>query len=494
MTKRIVAFLLLIAISLMPMVLASCGEDEESSAPPVSGNDEGFPLEPKVWNKTITILASDSKAYGTCEIAAAEASSEPVENAFYERNQYIKENYGLTIEVELITDFEELTNAVREDFQTDLGAYQAVCQPISYMATLGVEGILYDYNQLNYIDTSKEWWDQSAVRDLTINNQLWFLAGDIIVTDDEYTWAMYFNKDLVETLGFEDPYTLVRDNRWNLDTMYGMIKETGFMHGSQMSFDPDVGDRWGMVVDTLDTVAFMLGCGQKTVVNRGDDIVMRIKEEENINTFGKVFDILLDTSNVGVADHFGPWDSGVYGDKMAIFTYGNALFMPGTISTVSSDALRNAEIHYGILPLPKRDENQEQYTTSINIYHCSTISVPKSNSDPELLDATCYALEAMAYYGKEMVTTEYYDRTLNLKRLQDDDSSEMLDIIFRNRTYDLGVIFNFSDGGKSGMLYFYTQLIMSKNNTIISHFEQRESAYQSSIDELLDALKAQQAG
>ena len=66
---------------------------------------------------------------------------------------------------------------------------------------------------------------------------------------------------------------------------------------------------------------------------------------------------------------------------------------------------------------------------------------------------------------------------------------DMLDLIFRNRTYDLGAIFNFGDTGKGdGMLYFYTSLLGSKNNTFASSFEAKYDTFQASIDDLMEQV------
>ena len=98
-------------------------------------------------------------------------------------------------------------------------------------------------------------------------------------------------------------------------------------------------------------------------------------------------------------------------------------------------------ISFGLLPLPKRSDLQEDYAAGVNTYSCDVIAIPH-NLEGELLDATCYALEAMAFFGKQLVTPEYYDRTLSLKRLKDDDSVKMLDLIFANRIYDMGVLYD----------------------------------------------------
>lgn len=51
-------------------------------------------------------------------------------------------------------------------------------------------------------------------------------------------------------------------------------------------------------------------------------------------------------------------------------------------------------------------------------------------------------LEAMAYYSQDTLTKAYYDVTLTNKYFRDEESGDMLDIIFANRTYDIGYIMN----------------------------------------------------
>ena len=92
----------------------------------------------------------------------------------------------------------------------------------------------------------------------------------------------------------------------------------------------------------------------------------------------------------------------------------------------------------------------------------------------------------MAFFGKQLVTPEYYDRTLTHKRLKDEESVEMLDIIFANRIYDMGSVINFNGGVESeGTLYFYTDLLGDRNDAISSHFETRKASYQAGIDQLV---------
>ena len=73
----------------------------------------------------------------------------------------------------------------------------------------------------------------------------------------------------------------------------------------------------------------------------------------------------------------------------------------------------------------------------------------------------------MGYYGQEMCTYQYYDKTLKLKKMDDPEDERMLDLLFQNRTFDLGAVYDWA-GPTAGMLQFYTSMIGSESSEIIS--------------------------
>ena len=95
-----------------------------------------------------------------------------------------------------------------------------------------------------------------------------------------------------------------------------------------------------------------------------------------------------------------------------------------------------------------------------------------------LLESTLYSVP----YGQELLTPEYYDRTLKTKRFEDDESEAMLDLIFRNRTYDIGLVLNLNND----MIGFYDSILVSGNNTLISTYDTKREAYQDAIDDFAD--------
>lgn len=93
------------------------------------------------------------------------------------------------------------------------------------------------------------------------------------------------------------------------------------------------------------------------------------------------------------------------------------------------------ESDFGLLPYPKLTETQENYYSTVAPYNSQFICVPLIQNDVE---RTGIITEALAYYGKEIVTPAYYDVNLIGQTARDEESADMLDIIFDSLVFDIG--------------------------------------------------------
>ena len=66
-------------------------------------------------------------------------------------------------------------------------------------------------------------------------------------------------------------------------------------------------------------------------------------------------------------------------------------------------------------------------------------------------------------YYSDSVTDAYYEKTLKLQAVEEDADAEMLDLIFNNRLYDLGAIYNW--GGN--LIGIYSSVMRSGSNSIV---------------------------
>lgn len=154
----------------------------------------------------------------------SELKANAVNDAVAERNNLIEEKYGLTIKaVGEKFPIETLRLAVT----SGIDDYDMICDTMMGMMPLIPENLYLALD--DYIDISHEWWDQNANELLTLNDKHYLLSGDAIITDDDYTYLLLYNKtmyaDNAELSGkYGDLYDLVREGKWTLDVMYEMMK------------------------------------------------------------------------------------------------------------------------------------------------------------------------------------------------------------------------------------------------------------------------------
>ncbi len=123
-----------------------------------------------------------------------------------------------------------------------------------------------------------------------------------------------------------------------------------------------------------------------------------------------------------------------------IFMEGRSAFYSEAISYLRK---LNAEMQaeYGVLPIPKYDTAQENYTTwSASIG--STLSIP-STIVKEDLEQFGNVLELYAILSQKLVRPAYYDSVLTVRNVRDAESAEMVDMIFQHRIYDMAIYFDF---------------------------------------------------
>lgn len=141
--------------------------------------------------------------------------------------------------------------------------------------------------------------------------------------------------------------------------------------------------------------------------------------------------------------------------------------------------LRDMEADFGIIPMPLFDEKQDEYYSLLSPYWSAFITVPSTCSDTDMIGNL---LDAMGYYSQQLVTTAFIDVTVTNKALRDDDSANMLNIIFDSMVYDLynvygwGSIYNSvakcADTGVNNFASSYASMEASAQAAIEKTFEQ----------------------
>ena len=128
---------------------------------------------------------------------------------------------------------------------------------------------------------------------------------------------------------------------------------------------------------------------------------------------------------------------------------GKALFLMCHVGSIR--LMNSSHAQFGILPIPKLTDSQMEYGNTIQYANATCYVIPRTTLDP---DFSGFMLEAMGYFsspdafestdGVGSLRYAYYESLLkrNGGSERDDDSWDMLGLIFDNRTFDIGFALN----------------------------------------------------
>ncbi len=482
--------LCLLAFLMLIPLLAACDSNEAAESSQESqSSGEYVPVTPvkDMGGKTFNVLCHDwgsASILGyTGEIMYDEENPSSVDEAKKWVVDYVESTYNCEIvgeKTNTVSIPETIKNQVLSG--SNDSEYDICFTGISSTAPLAIEGLIEDLNTISTIDLTEPWWDQNAVKDLSIGGKVFFTCGDINTYDDQGTWCMLFNKNLKQTLGIqEDFYQLVKDNQWTFDKFVEICKNSNATYDSDGDGDQDELDNWAFGTETYNVYVHVVASGQKITQKDNDDIPYLTLKEETESTFKVITDTLEfynDQSLVMIAN--APpystkfplycWEETVH----KAFIEGRELFyMCGLIHAAS---FRVMEDEFGILPIPKYSSTQDRYYHTVSQGNASCMCIPLGLEDTEDVGLI---VSAVAEMSKQKVTPAYYDVQLKYRDSHDDESGEMLDIIFASRTFDLGAAFNWGS-----LLSQYTSLDVN----VASRFEASLTAAETQMEETLSFL------
>ena len=456
MNRKLMSAVLLFSI----LLTASCGS---SSSGKVSGDDTSAvttdtaetettaariePVLPDTrWEgyKFRVLTRGDTNVHWKSkDIAATEENGDVINDAVYARNMKVYERFGVEmVDIPNPEGTQGLASTVRKSVMAASDDYDMVSSSYTDVPkNLAGDGMLMELHSVPYMDLSKPWYDQNANEQLSIDGKLFATVGDMILMDNEATLCVLFNKKLADDYGFEDFYDMVKRGTWTIDRMTEFAKQAA----KDLDGDGVMGekDQWGNIGEPLNTYAFMVGCGVAAVKKVDDIPVFDMKNEHFYDAFTKAVNLNRDDKVTMFSDNFKAAD--VWADIIdPAFTEGRVLF--NTAGLVRVTVFRAMETNFGILPLPKYDESQKEYNSMVSIGCANSIAIP-ATADAERCGAVIEALSAEGYYT---LTPAYYDIVLKTKNARDDASSEMLDIIFDNRVFDIAYMFDW--GGIIGSI------------------------------------------
>ena len=429
-----------IAAILLLSLLVGCGESgiqtETTTDSGASGASEettksGEPVIPEgtdYGGYEFRVMARGNGKWICIDMYAEEENGESINDAVFRRNQYVSEKLNVTFSQTTVKNDADLTNQVQKSISAGDDEFDIIWMGAQKMFPLVLDGLFVNLNDIKSLDLSSDWWDPMAVSNLTLNDKIFMTTGDISIISNYATYVITFNKTEHRDYKLDDLYSLVKSGKWTFDAFQSMARQVSDDLNGDGVFDEN--DRFGYITYKADYTGFMFAAGGSFSKTDGDKLTTNYNTE-------RVIDQLTDLASLHSENctYFGTDDNVMN----KIFVESRALFSFRTL--INLNFYRNMETDYGIIPMPKYDEKDE-YRCGVHAHGLSLIAVPVTNSDTE---RTGLILDLMGYKSKEVLTPAFYDTTLKGKYFRDEESGDMLDIIFKSRVYDIGYFGNWGN-------------------------------------------------
>ena len=481
-TKRILS-LILACLMLLPLLIACSDKPDSGRTDPAgSGTASASPVtEPVteyVFHDAVPELDFDGEEFDILQTSeknwlyVEDLNGEKLNDAVYERNREMEERFNITIEEPVTVEWNDFISMATQLVTADDDQYDMASFLLRRVGELMKHDLLRNVLTLPYIDIDNPWYTQ-GLEDAVLDGKLIFLTCDYTLSYTAATVAMFFNKtkwiDYLHST--EDLYQTVRDGKWTFDRlmeyscdMYADLNGNGQRDGD---------DFYGFGSDPYAcTNGFFYGANMRRMEIIGNsystyEIKMDILNEPVIDLYSKLRLIMITSNGAN-------WGTGV-------FYSGNALFTSFSVGRITSPEMVDMEDDFGILPVPKWNEDQQEYYTNIDNQSSDVICVLKTVRNTELVGAMIEAMSAASY---EQVVPLYCESVLELRGARDPESSEMLRMILDTRVMDWETLY-----GSGGWTTRHAKFVTRENcPEIVSGIQERLREVQNIYDNQLDII------
>ena len=436
---------------LVAAAAASCGEakpSDGSESRDAAGSDSavsGEPEEPKYdipepalgemdfGGETFGILASDVSG-----VYAEELIGEIVNDAIYNRNLAIEQRFNLKFRMDSSDTMGFFPTVASQLLLSGDTTYTLFSDTATGFCDCLTTGAFLDMRTLPYCDFSQVYWNQFALEGTSIKGKNYFMPTDFSHKSITSAQIVYFSQKIVSENDLENPYNLVDDNNWTLDTYISMIRSVGRdLNGDgQMDSNDQYGvlARSGRRFATFLQLLFGSGLHYTTTDSEGARVIDLDSEKAQL-LVDKLSPVYHDST---VTIDYDQYRNETGYDPDTFFMEDKALFLHDSIDALMT--IREMESDFGVLPNPKYDASQESYYHKASPF--SQVFAVGNNANVERAGAV---LEYASWLSHYTVMPAYYEVTIKQKRTRDEKALEMLDIIHDSIYFDIGDLIEYVD-------------------------------------------------
>ncbi len=500
--KRILAFLL--AAVMIGCALVSCASPDtgDTETTTTAGNSESTgdstgivttnpyasengPL--NFGGETVKIL-SRSRDWVKDEIWSEGMQGETVNDAVFSRNAEVERVLGIVIENDMIDGDQYAVSDKIKLLQQDNDITYDFFANSTYSTIMYTNlGLFANLMDAEYLELEKPWFSQNFVDVASVGDALYLTTGSLALSMYRFIFATFINTEMIGNILDEnvDLYDVVNEGKWTIDYQAELAAKAYQDDGDGKKNDTDI-------------FGFITNGDQIGVDPYWSALKLRIVGKTQDNWY----EIVLDVDRLAAAvDKINNlvWGEGSYSYDhtgsdaeqatiRAKFAEGGAAMATLRIIECESQELRENHT-YGIIPMPKFSEKQDDYYSYAHD-QMTSFGIVSWLGDDQFQRAGA-VLNEMNRQSIIIVQPAYYELALKSKYLNDEKSWNMLDRIVNGLYLDAGVLYTKEIDSIHQTL---RPLIGENKNTVASTLAPKLSTYDKKLQTYMDQIQELQTG
>ena len=214
-----------------------------------------------------------------------------------------------------------------------------------------VNGCFLNIKSMELVNLDKPWWTASSHK-FQIANKLYFTSSYLGIWAPYMNFGLYYNKDIASENGITIPYDDIISGNWYINDLIEMTKDMNNDLDGDGAITPEK-DRYGFTTSyhgNISSQTNLMGTFITQDSNGNDKI------SANIERYSNYMEIMQRLYSNGLEND--PDEK-----YMDVFSSGRSLFV-FTETRVLVEKRNEIIFSWGMLPFPKYDENQENYSSA----------------------------------------------------------------------------------------------------------------------------------
>lgn len=391
------------------------------------------------YNKDTVTILSRSRSWYIDEVSVESQNGEAINDAIYKRNLNVEDQLNIQINNIMISgnDNYEVPKTIRTQVESGTNEYDILVNSVYSTIMYTGDNLFANLKDCDYIDLEQIYWSQGFNEAASIGEAQYFATGAICLSSYRFIFATFFNRQMFTDAGLDFPYQTVNDGKWTLDYQYEISANLFVDNGDGVH---DENDTYGFV-----TCANMIGadpywsaCKLPILTKTADNWLEYSMDVDRLSTAVQKINHLIweNDGAYSVAHQTADAEQDVIAE---MFANDRAAMVTLRLIEAEGTYLKNMTSDYGIVPMPKLDEAQDDYYSYAHDSFTG-YAIPSNIIDDRLQEMGA-VIEALAAESYRTVMPAYYEVTLKDRYCNDPESRDMLDKIINSFYVDAGVLY-----------------------------------------------------